>query len=82
LPDELAQRALIEAMARGVKLRIVVPSKHIDSDTVRRASRATWGPLLKAGAVIAEFEPTIYHCKVMVVDGRFTIDNRNPSPPC
>ncbi len=69
VPDELAVRALVEAMQRGVKLRIVVPGEHIDSDTVRSASRATWGPLLAAGAVIAEYRPTMFHCKVMIVDG-------------
>lgn len=69
VPDALTLQALLEAMQRGVKLRIVVPGKHIDSETVRSASRATWGPLLAAGAVIAEYGPTMYHCKVMFVDG-------------
>jgi len=69
VPDALVVRSLTDAMKRGVKLRIVVPGDHIDSDTVRSASRATWGPLLEAGAVIAEYAPTMYHCKVMIVDG-------------
>ncbi len=69
VPDELTMGALVEAMKRGVRLRIVVPGKHIDSDSVRSASRAAWGPLLAAGAVIAEYGPTMYHCKVMIVDG-------------
>jgi cardiolipin synthase A/B len=83
VPDELAIRALGDAMKRGVKLRIVVPGAHIDSETVRSASRATWGPLLAAGAVIAEYEPTMYHCKVMIVDallvsvGSTNFDNRS-----
>ena len=83
VPDELAIRALVEAMARGVKLRIVVPGEHIDSETVRSASRATWGPLLAAGAVIAEYRPTMYHCKVLIVDDRLVsvgstnFDNRS-----
>jgi cardiolipin synthase A/B len=83
VPDELAIRALAEAMKRGVKLRIVVPGAHIDSETVRSASRATWGPLLAAGAVIAEYEPTMCHCKVMIVDallvsvGSTNFDNRS-----
>ena len=68
-PDDLSLRALLEAMKRGVKLRIVVPGEHIDSETVRNASRAKWGPLLAAGATIAEYGPTMYHCKVMIVDG-------------
>ncbi len=69
VPDTLAVQALTSAMQRGVKLRIVVPGGHIDSETVRSASRATWGPLLAAGATIAEYQPTMYHCKVMIVDG-------------
>jgi cardiolipin synthase A/B len=83
VPDELSARALVDAMARGVKLRIVVPGEHIDSETVRSASRATWGPLLAAGAVIAEYRHTMYHCKVMIVDdllvsvGSTNFDNRS-----
>ena len=83
VPDALAVRALVDAMRRGVKLRIVVPGEHIDSDVVRSASRGTWGPLLAAGALIAEYRPTMYHCKVMVVDGRLVsvgstnFDNRS-----
>jgi cardiolipin synthase len=69
VPDDLTLQALLQAMRRGVRLRIVVPGKHIDSETVRHASRATWGPLLAAGAVIAEYGPTMYHCKVLIVDG-------------
>jgi len=59
----------VAAMKRGVKLRIVVPGPHMDVDIVRSASRAQWGPLLAAGALIAEYQPTMYHCKVMIVDG-------------
>lgn len=69
VPDAMTLRALEAAMQRGVRLRIIVPGEHIDSETVRQASRATWGPLLAAGAVIAEYGPTMYHCKVMIVDG-------------
>ncbi len=83
VPDELVSKALVEAMKRGVRLRIVVPGEHIDSETVRSASRARWGPLLAAGAVIAEYAPTMFHCKVMIVDellvsvGSTNFDNRS-----
>ncbi len=83
VPDALTLQALVDALKRGVTLRIVVPGKHIDSDTVRGASRATWGPLLGGGAIIAEYAPTMYHCKVMIVDGLLTsvgstnFDNRS-----
>jgi cardiolipin synthase A/B len=83
VPGELALRALVEAMKRGVQVRIVVPGEHIDSETVRSASRAEWGTLLAAGATIAEYRPTMYHCKVMIVDrllvsvGSTNFDNRS-----
>jgi cardiolipin synthase A/B len=69
VPDELTTAALVTAMKRGVKLRIVVPGEHMDSDLVQNASHAGWGPLLEAGALIAEYTPTMYHCKVLIVDG-------------
>jgi len=69
VPDELSSDALVAAMKRNVKLRIIVPGPHIDSETVRSASRSRWGALLAAGALIAEYQPTMYHCKVMVDDG-------------
>jgi len=68
VPDELTERALVEALKRGVRLQIIVPGEHIDAHIVRRASRARWGALLAAGAEIHEYLPTMYHCKVMIVD--------------
>ncbi len=69
VPSELLRGAMLEAIRRGVRVRIVVPGEHIDSDVVRSASRASWGPLLAAGATIAEYRPTMFHVKSMVVDG-------------
>ncbi len=69
VPDELTMEALVAALKRGVKVRIVLPGEHIDSDTTRAASRARWERPLEAGATIAEYQPTMYHCKVMIVDG-------------
>ncbi len=40
----------------------------LDAQIVRRASRAMWGPLLRSGVRIYEFQPTMYHTNVMVVD--------------
>ena len=72
VPDTLASEALIAALRRGVKVRIILPGKHIDTELVRDASRATWGPILEAGAEIYEYQPTMFHCKVLVVDGLWT----------
>ena len=72
VPDELTSEALVAAMRRGVRFRLIVPGPIVDTDVVRRASRATWGPLLEAGAEIYEYQPTMFHCKVMIVDGLLT----------
>jgi cardiolipin synthase len=68
VPNELAVQTMVEAMKRGVKLQIITPGEHIDTETVRAASKARWGDLLEAGAEIYEYQPTMYHCKVMIVD--------------
>ena len=83
VPDPLTLRTLAAALKRGVKVQIIVPGEHTDADQVRRASRARWGPLLEAGAEIYEYLPTMYHCKVMIVDallvsvGSTNFDNRS-----
>jgi len=69
IPDELTSKALTDALKRGVRIQIITPGKYTDSETVRRASRARWGPLLQAGAEIYEYQPTMYHCKVFIFDG-------------
>ena len=69
VPDDLTVGALVAALQRGVRVRIITPGTTIDSTVVRAASRASWGPLLRAGAQISEYQPTMFHCKVMVVDG-------------
>jgi cardiolipin synthase len=62
---------------------IILPGKHIDTHLVRRASRSRWGPLLEAGVKIYEYEPTMFHCKVMICDelwvsvGSTNFDNRS-----
>jgi cardiolipin synthase A/B len=69
VPDDNEVRMLAQAAKRGVSVQIIVPGPHIDSEIVRRASRASWGELLRAGVEIYEFQPTMYHVKVMIVDG-------------
>jgi cardiolipin synthase len=68
VPDDLAVRLLCDASRRGVRVEVIAPGHYIDFSVVRRASRARWGPLLEAGVAIYEFQPTMYHTKVMIVD--------------
>lgn len=69
VPDEMTRHALTDALQRGVRVRILTPGSHIDAETVRESSRGLWGELLRLGAQMYEYQPTMFHCKVMVVDG-------------
>ncbi|MCP3711266.1 cardiolipin synthase [Paraburkholderia sp. CNPSo 3274] len=68
VPDKLTINAIVEAAKRGVRVRIITPGKRIDTHTVREASRACWGDLLAAGVEMYEYQPTMFHCKLIVVD--------------
>lgn len=72
VPDDLTLATLEAARQRGVVVRIIVPGVLTDSALVRSASRAVWGKLLRAGVEIYEYQPTLYHTKLMVVDGLWT----------
>ena len=68
VPDNVAVNSLVAALKRGVRVQLILPGPYMDMKVVRRASRAGWGKLLAAGAEINEYQPTMFHCKVLVVD--------------
>src|SRR5262249_16349741 len=68
VPDDLAIDLLLEAIGRGVKVRVIVPAIN-DSRFGRAASRSRWGKLIAAGAEFHLYQPAMYHAKVMVVAG-------------
>jgi cardiolipin synthase len=68
IPDELISKALVAARHRGVRIRVLMPGKNTDSDAARVASKASWGPLLLAGVEMYEYEPTMFHNKMLIVD--------------
>ena len=69
VPDDLVRHTLLEARRRGVEIDVIVPGPETDAPLTRQASRSRWGPLLEAGVRIHEYQPTMYHTKVMIVDG-------------
>jgi cardiolipin synthase len=72
VPDKLTVDALLAASRRGVRIRIVVPGRYSDARVGRWAARGLYGDLLNAGVEIYEYQPTMIHCKVMVIDGTWT----------
>jgi cardiolipin synthase A/B len=68
LPDRSARRELVRALKRGVEVKILVPGVHSDHLLTRGSSRRLYGELLKHGAEIYEYEPSMIHVKSLVVD--------------
>lgn len=73
VPDRHLRTALAEAAERGVRVEILLPSEIIDISIVRSASRASWGPLLRAGVQIYEYQAAMLHVKSMVVDDQWVL---------
>jgi cardiolipin synthase A/B len=80
LLDRAMTHAVLKRLRHGVRVEVLVPGT-IDHKFVRQASRATWGPLLRAGVNIYEYRPALLHAKTMVIDGRWaTIGSANLDP--
>jgi cardiolipin synthase len=82
VPDDTMEDALMAAVARGVRVVVLVPGA-IDHNLVRQASRGRFGKMLKAGIEIYEYRAALLHAKTMVVDGVWAtagstnLDNRS-----
>jgi cardiolipin synthase A/B len=83
LPDHSMSRELVRAVRRGVEVKILVPGKKSDLWLTRNSSRMAYGNLLKAGASIYEYQPSMIHAKVLLIDGTWAVvgstnfDNRS-----
>lgn len=72
LPDAGVRRELIRAIRdRGVRVRIICPGVHSDHLLTRRSSRRLYGELLRGGAEIYEYMPSMIHAKSLVIDGKW-----------
>ncbi|MBP3193771.1 phospholipase D-like domain-containing protein [Natronogracilivirga saccharolytica] len=77
-PDDKFLQALVDAANRGVHIKILTPNETIDKSFVRMASHTLWGQLLDAGIEMHEYQPVMYHAKLMIVDEYFiTIGSTN-----
>jgi cardiolipin synthase len=69
VPDRLMVSELLSAVKRGVEVEVIVPGPETDSPVTRATSRSGWGSLLEAGVKMYEFQPTMLHAKLLIVDG-------------
>jgi cardiolipin synthase A/B len=83
ITDESTEWSLIDARSRGVRVRLLVEGDITDAKPVKFAGRADYQHLLDAGIEIHEYQPSMMHAKVMVVDDIFSMvgsanfDNRS-----
>jgi cardiolipin synthase len=83
LPDRSMMDELAHAQQRGVRVNVIVPGKHDDHALTRSSGRSSYGRLLKAGANVYEYEPSMIHAKIAIFDGAWSVvgstnlDNRS-----
>lgn len=73
VPDPDLKLGLVEAARRGVRVVLLVPGPHQDSALVRYAARTYYRELIEAGVALYEFQPTVMHTKLIIVDGAISL---------
>lgn len=69
IPDGEVVGLLEKAVQRGVDVRIMIPGQVTDSSVVRHAGHRRFEELMEHGVKIYEYQKTLNHQKVMIVDG-------------
>ncbi len=67
-PDDGVCKLLGMMVKRGVAVHLMVPGKNTDSPFVRRAGCRLYASLLESGVRLYEFEPTLLHQKIVIID--------------
>jgi cardiolipin synthase len=64
---------LVGAVKRGVDVRMLLPGPNNDQPLTKSAGRTAYSEMLEGGVKIFEYQPTMIHEKMMVIDGGFAI---------
>jgi cardiolipin synthase len=73
VPDDLLCEALKDQARNGVDIRVLLPNEFNDLPVIRWASQSYYEDLLEAGVRLFEFQPTMIHQKLMVIDGSWSL---------
>jgi len=73
VPDRNLRRAVAARARAGVDVRLLLPDEHTDAKMIRRTSHRYYQDLLDAGVKIYEYQPTMMHSKLVVVDGLWSV---------
>ncbi len=72
-PSDSQVEHLVEAVKRGVDVRLLLPGTHNDQPLTKAAGRTSYRKLLEGGVKIYEYQPTMIHSKTMVIDGLLSL---------
>jgi len=67
-PDPAFEDVLCAAAGRGVDVRILVNGQEVDKEVARQAGQRSYAKLAEAGARVFEYDRTMLHAKVLLVD--------------
>ncbi len=67
-PRDLLECLCVKAKA-GVDVQLIIPGRRNDHPITNRAAEAWAGDLLKAGAEIYRYQPSMLHAKTLLIDG-------------
>jgi cardiolipin synthase len=71
VPDRRVRNALFRAVARGVQVRVLVPSRS-DVPIIQFATEALFDTLLRHGVELYALPGTMLHAKTAIIDDSFT----------
>jgi cardiolipin synthase len=73
IPDPSFLSTLIDRARSGVSVILLLPGRRMDHPWVRLSSRRLFRPLLDAGVRLFEYQPSMIHQKLMIVDQLWTV---------
>lgn len=74
LPDRSARHSLERAMRqRGVRVQVLTAGPKTDHNSVRYLSEANARHLIRAGVEFYEYQPSMIHAKLMIIDDLWSV---------
>ena len=67
--DQAIIDAFLAAIDRGVKIEVLLPGSNTDQEISRIAGQERFTELLEAGVTICQYQKTMLHAKIILIDG-------------
>jgi len=73
VPEPEIVTLLCDAASSGIEVEVLHPGPHTDHRIAQLGGESTYAPLLEAGVRIYRYQPTMYHKKLITVDGVLSV---------